>query len=82
MLCSKLKKSKSSYSEPQVSNSAIISASMESGVGKSSIVLRFVTGDFKEDHESTLGAAFMAKMLVHGGKSAKFQVPSLRAAVP
>mmetsp|Transcript_49986 Transcript_49986/g.57538 ORF Transcript_49986/g.57538 Transcript_49986/m.57538 type:complete len:200 (-) Transcript_49986:163-762(-) len=45
-----------------------------SGVGKSSIVLRFVTGDFKVDHESTLGAAFMAKMLVHNGKSAKFQI--------
>lgn len=44
------------------------------GVGKSSITLRFVFGDFKEDNESTLGAAFLTKMLVHNGESAKFQV--------
>lgn len=35
----------------------------ESGVGKSSIVLRFCQNEFKITHESTLGAAFMSKII-------------------
>jgi GTPase SAR1 family protein len=32
----------------------------DSGVGKSSILLRFVTNEFKEGVDPTLGAAFMS----------------------
>lgn len=35
----------------------------ESGVGKSSIVLRFVTNTFKPYSESTIGASFMTKLM-------------------
>ena len=46
----------------------------ESGVGKSSLVLRFVTDNFKPYNESTIGASFMSKVLVHDGKSIKYQI--------
>jgi GTPase SAR1 family protein len=32
----------------------------DSGVGKSSILLRFVTNEFKDGNDPTLGAAFMS----------------------
>jgi GTPase SAR1 family protein len=35
----------------------------ESGVGKSSLCLRFCQNDFKVAYESTLGAAFMSKTI-------------------
>ena len=35
----------------------------DSGVGKSSIVLRFVTNEFRPYSESTIGASFMSKKL-------------------
>ena len=44
------------------------------GVGKSSILLRFVTGDFKEDCPETLGASFMSKIFIHEGNLIKYQV--------
>lgn len=44
----------------------------ESGVGKSSIALRFCQDQFKVSHESTLGAAFMAKQIDVRGTSFKF----------
>jgi hypothetical protein len=44
------------------------------GVGKSSILLRFVTNEFKTYYESTLGAAFMAKMIIYKDQPIKFQV--------
>jgi GTPase SAR1 and related small G proteins len=44
------------------------------GVGKSSIMLRFVTGNFSEHSEPTLGGAFMAKLFNHEGTSIKYQV--------
>ena len=34
------------------------------GVGKSSLVLRYVTSQFNPHSESTIGAAFMSKMTV------------------
>ena len=46
----------------------------ESGVGKSSLVLRFVTDNFKPYNESTIGASFMSKVLVYDGKSIKYQI--------
>ncbi|XP_048752870.1 ras-related protein Rab-22A-like isoform X2 [Ostrea edulis] len=46
----------------------------ESGVGKSSIVLRFVNDSFKPALESTIGASFMTKRLDVDGVSYQFQI--------
>lgn len=46
----------------------------DTGVGKSSLVLRFVTNNFKPYSESTIGASFMSKMIMVGGKPIKFQI--------
>ncbi|CAG5132753.1 unnamed protein product [Candidula unifasciata] len=46
----------------------------ESGVGKSSIVMRFVTNTFKSALESTIGASFMTKTIVVDGDTFKFQI--------
>jgi GTPase SAR1 family protein len=39
----------------------------ETGVGKSSLVIRFVTSNFKPGIVSTIGASFLSKMLVIDG---------------
>ena len=39
-----------------------------SGVGKSSIIYRFVTETFRETIDTTLGAVFMSKLLSVGDK--------------
>ena len=44
------------------------------GVGKSSILLRFVTQDFKENPDPTLGAAFMSKLFDYHSTPIKYQV--------
>lgn len=46
----------------------------DTGVGKSSLVLRFVTNNFKPYSESTIGASFMSKMIMVGGLPIKFQI--------
>lgn len=46
----------------------------DTGVGKSSLVLRFVTEDFKEYSESTIGASFMSKVEVIDGTAYKYQI--------
>lgn len=46
----------------------------DTGVGKSSLVLKFVSGNFKTHSESTIGASFMSKYLVVGGKPIKYQI--------
>jgi len=46
----------------------------DTGVGKSSLVLRFVSGNFKPYSESTIGASFQSKYIVHKGQSLKYQV--------
>ena len=46
----------------------------DTGVGKSSLVLRFVTEDFKEYSESTIGASFMSKVEVIDGVAYKYQI--------
>lgn len=46
----------------------------DTGVGKSSLVLRFVTNNFKPYSESTIGASFMSKMITVNSKPLKFQI--------
>jgi Ras-related protein Rab-22 len=46
----------------------------DTGVGKSSLVLRFVTNNFKPFNESTIGASFMSKVIVVNEKQIKFQI--------
>ncbi|XP_060595033.1 ras-related protein Rab-22A-like [Ruditapes philippinarum] len=46
----------------------------DSGVGKSSIVLRFVRDQYKENLESTIGASFMTKRIIVDGNSFVFQI--------
>ncbi|ONK64932.1 uncharacterized protein A4U43_C07F31600 [Asparagus officinalis] len=44
------------------------------GTGKSSIVLRFVKGQFVEFQESTIGAAFFSQMLAVNDETVKFEI--------
>lgn len=46
----------------------------DTGVGKSSLVLRFVTNSFKSYSESTIGASFMSKVMSVNGNRIKFQI--------
>jgi Ras-related protein Rab-22 len=47
----------------------------DTGVGKSSIVLRFITNEFKPYVESTIGASFMSKLVLDAdGSPIKFQI--------
>jgi len=49
----------------------------DSGVGKSSILFRFVNDQFNEYSDATLGAAFLSKVHTYGNKKAiRFQVLS------
>lgn len=45
-----------------------------SGVGKSSIIYRYVTNDWDESVQTTLGAAFMDKQINYKGINFKFQI--------
>ncbi|XP_074582006.1 ras-related protein RHN1-like [Curcuma longa] len=44
------------------------------GAGKSSLVIRFVRGQFLEFQESTIGAAFFAQTLTVGDTAVKFEI--------
>lgn len=46
----------------------------DTGVGKSSLVLRFVNNIFKPYSESTIGAAFMSKVINVDGVPVKYQI--------
>jgi len=46
----------------------------ESGVGKSSLVLRYVEGQFSPVTKSTIGASFFTKRLLYDGVKAKLQI--------
>lgn len=46
----------------------------DTGVGKSSIVLRFVTNAFEKYSESTIGASFMSKLIMVDEKPIKYQI--------
>eukprot|EP00331_Platyophrya_macrostoma_P015043 CAMPEP_0176475994 /NCGR_PEP_ID=MMETSP0127-20121128/43905_1 /TAXON_ID=938130 /ORGANISM="Platyophrya macrostoma, Strain WH" /LENGTH=190 /DNA_ID=CAMNT_0017871631 /DNA_START=38 /DNA_END=606 /DNA_ORIENTATION=+ len=45
-----------------------------SGVGKSSILKRFVSNEFDDSEQTTLGAAFMDKTITYSGHTFKFQI--------
>lgn len=45
-----------------------------SGVGKSSLVLRFVADNFKSDGDATIGASYMGKMLQFNDRMIKFNI--------
>ncbi|AET40120.1 Rab family GTPase VPS21 Ecym_5362 [Eremothecium cymbalariae DBVPG len=46
----------------------------EAAVGKSSIVLRFVSNDFSENKEPTIGAAFLTQRVNMGNQTIKFEI--------
>ncbi len=46
----------------------------DSGVGKSSLLLRFATGDFEEDQQATIGVDFKSRIVDVGGKRVKLTV--------
>lgn len=46
----------------------------DSGVGKSSIVMRFVANSFNPDTDATIGAAYMSKIVQSNTRSIKFNV--------
>ena len=46
----------------------------EAAVGKSSIVLRFVSNDFAENKESTIGAAFLTQRVTINEHTVKFEI--------
>jgi len=46
----------------------------ETSVGKSSLVIRFVKGQFHEYQESTIGAAFLTQTVVVGDYQVKFEI--------
>ncbi|NXR23548.1 RAB5B protein, partial [Cinclus mexicanus] len=46
----------------------------ESAVGKSSLVLRFVKGQFHEYQESTIGAAFLTQSVCLDDTTVKFEI--------
>lgn len=46
----------------------------DSGVGKSSLLHRYVTGTFQEDKSATLGASFMSKSVPFQGRELKFNI--------
>lgn len=46
----------------------------EAAVGKSSIVLRFVSNDFSDNKEPTIGAAFLTQRVNMGNQTIKFEI--------
>ena len=46
----------------------------DSGVGKSCFLLQFTDGDFKDEHNVTIGVEFGAKIIEVDGKSVKLQI--------
>lgn len=46
----------------------------EAAVGKSSLVLRFVSNDFQENKEPTIGAAFLTQRCTINDKTIKFEI--------
>jgi len=60
---------------PPVTSSRKLVLLGESAVGKSSLVLQFVKGQFDDYRESTIGAAFLTQTVpVESGNFVKFEV--------
>lgn len=58
-----------------ISNECKIVFVGDSGVGKTSIIQRYVTSEFNEDVTATIGAMYISKTLVMDDKEYKLQVP-------
>jgi len=61
-------------SEPQPDSLFKLLIIGDSGVGKSCFLLQFIDGDFKEDHNVTIGVEYGAKTVNAGGKQIKLQI--------
>lgn len=61
-------------SEPQPDSLFKLLIIGDSGVGKSCFLLQFIDGDFKEDHNVTIGVEYGAKTVTAGGKQIKLQI--------
>lgn len=61
-----------------MNNNAVVSVKLvllgEAAVGKSSIVLRFVSNDFAENKEPTIGAAFLTQRVNINDNTIKFEI--------
>lgn len=61
-------------SEPQPDSLFKLLIIGDSGVGKSCFLLQFIDGDFKEDHNVTIGVEYGAKTVTAAGKQIKLQI--------
>lgn len=61
-------------SEPQPDSLFKLLIIGDSGVGKSCFLLQFIDGDFKEDHNVTIGVEYGAKTVTASGKQIKLQI--------
>ena len=61
-------------SEPQPDSLFKLLIIGDSGVGKSCFLLQFIEGDFKEDHNVTIGVEYGAKTVTASGKLIKLQI--------
>lgn len=63
-----------SSSHPQPATSVKLVLLGEAAVGKSSLVLRFVSNDFQENKEPTIGAAFLTQKCTIGDRTIKYEI--------
>lgn len=61
-----------SYPAPAISVKLVLLG--EAAVGKSSLVLRFVSNDFQENKEPTIGAAFLTQKCTIGDRTIKYEI--------
>lgn len=59
---------------PQPTTSVKLVLLGEAAVGKSSLVLRFVSNDFQENKEPTIGAAFLTQKCTIGDRTIKYEI--------
>ncbi|KAI5965532.1 hypothetical protein CANMA_003394 [Candida margitis] len=59
---------------PQPATSVKLVLLGEAAVGKSSLVLRFVSNDFQENKEPTIGAAFLTQKCTIGDRTIKYEI--------
>lgn len=63
-----------SSNHPQPATSVKLVLLGEAAVGKSSLVLRFVSNDFQENKEPTIGAAFLTQKCTIGDRTIKYEI--------